>query len=68
MCEVLQNETLAPNVHRMVIRAPRIAKARMPGLGNTRSANDHAVHIGRQRLVLQNFKHVFSSDCLSTEP
>lgn len=31
MFEVLQNETLAPNVHRMVIRAPRIAKARQPG-------------------------------------
>ncbi|WP_225071504.1 sulfide/dihydroorotate dehydrogenase-like FAD/NAD-binding protein [Desulfuromonas sp. CSMB_57] len=31
MFEVLQNDTLAPNVHRMVIRAPRIAKARQPG-------------------------------------
>lgn len=31
MFEVLQNGTLAPNVHRMVIRAPRIAKARQPG-------------------------------------
>jgi len=31
MFEVLENGTLAPNVHRMVIRAPRIAKARQPG-------------------------------------
>jgi ferredoxin--NADP+ reductase len=31
MFEVLQNDTLAPNLHRMVIRAPRIAKARQPG-------------------------------------
>jgi ferredoxin--NADP+ reductase len=31
MFEVLQNDMLAPNVHRMVIRAPRIAKARQPG-------------------------------------
>ncbi|APG27646.1 ferredoxin-NADP reductase [Syntrophotalea acetylenivorans] len=31
MFEVLQNDTLAPNVHRLVIRAPRIAKARKSG-------------------------------------
>jgi ferredoxin--NADP+ reductase len=31
MFEVLKNEILAPNVHQMVIRAPRIAKARQPG-------------------------------------
>lgn len=31
MFEVLQNETLAPSLHRMVIRAPRIAAARQAG-------------------------------------
>jgi ferredoxin--NADP+ reductase len=31
MFEVIRNDILAPNVHRMVIRAPRIAKARKPG-------------------------------------
>ena len=31
MFEVLQNDMLAPNVHRLVIRAPRIAKARKSG-------------------------------------
>jgi ferredoxin--NADP+ reductase len=31
MFEVLENETLAPNVHRLVVRAPRVAKARKPG-------------------------------------
>ncbi|HAU37620.1 MAG TPA: sulfide/dihydroorotate dehydrogenase-like FAD/NAD-binding protein [Phycisphaerales bacterium] len=31
MFEVLRNETLAPQVHRMVVRAPRVAKARRPG-------------------------------------
>ncbi len=31
MFEVLSNETLAPNLHRMVVRAPRIATARRPG-------------------------------------
>lgn len=31
MFEVLSNKVLAPNVHRMVVRAPRIAKARKPG-------------------------------------
>ncbi|MDD4888692.1 MAG: sulfide/dihydroorotate dehydrogenase-like FAD/NAD-binding protein [Phycisphaerae bacterium] len=31
MFEVLRNETLAPQVHRMVVRAPRVAKARQPG-------------------------------------
>jgi NAD(P)H-flavin reductase len=29
--EILENEILAPDVHRMVIRAPRIAKVRQPG-------------------------------------
>ncbi len=28
MFEILENEVLTPNVHRMVICAPRIAKAR----------------------------------------
>ncbi len=31
MFEVLENDTLAPNVQRLVVRAPRIAKARKPG-------------------------------------
>jgi len=31
MFEVHSNETLAPNVHRMVIHAPRVAAARRPG-------------------------------------
>jgi ferredoxin--NADP+ reductase len=31
MFEVLENEILAPNLHRMRVRAPRIAKARKPG-------------------------------------
>lgn len=31
MFEVLQNDTLAPNLHRLKVRAPRIAKARRPG-------------------------------------
>jgi ferredoxin--NADP+ reductase len=31
MFEVLSNVTLAPNLHRMVIRAPRVAAARRPG-------------------------------------
>jgi ferredoxin--NADP+ reductase len=31
MFEVLQNDTVAPNLHRLVIRAPRIAKARRAG-------------------------------------
>ncbi len=31
MFEVLQNDTLAPNLHRLRVRAPRIAKARRPG-------------------------------------
>ncbi len=31
MFEILENEVLAPNVHRMVLRAPRIAKVRQPG-------------------------------------
>jgi ferredoxin--NADP+ reductase len=31
MFEILQNDILAPNVHRLVIRAPRIAKARKSG-------------------------------------
>ncbi|MEZ4483471.1 MAG: sulfide/dihydroorotate dehydrogenase-like FAD/NAD-binding protein [Syntrophotaleaceae bacterium] len=31
MFEILENEVLAPNVHRMVIRAPRIARVRQPG-------------------------------------
>ncbi|MEZ4598498.1 MAG: sulfide/dihydroorotate dehydrogenase-like FAD/NAD-binding protein [Syntrophotaleaceae bacterium] len=31
MFEVMENEILAPNLHRMVVRAPRIAKARKPG-------------------------------------
>ncbi len=31
MHEVLSNEMLAPNLHRMVIRAPRVAAARKPG-------------------------------------
>jgi len=29
--EILENEVLAPDVHRMVIRAPQIAKVRQPG-------------------------------------
>jgi ferredoxin--NADP+ reductase len=31
MFEVIRNETLAPNLHRMVVRAPRIAAARQAG-------------------------------------
>jgi ferredoxin/flavodoxin---NADP+ reductase len=31
MFEVIGNENLAPNLHRMVVRAPRIAAARRPG-------------------------------------
>ncbi len=31
MFEILENDVLAPNVHRLVIRAPRIAKARKSG-------------------------------------
>jgi ferredoxin--NADP+ reductase len=31
MFEVLSNETITPVLHRMVIRAPRIAAARKPG-------------------------------------
>jgi NAD(P)H-flavin reductase len=31
MFEVIRNEKLAPDVHRMVVRAPRVAKARQPG-------------------------------------
>jgi len=31
MFEVLSNEVICPNVHRMVIRAPRVAAARRPG-------------------------------------
>jgi ferredoxin--NADP+ reductase len=31
MFEVLSNDILAPNVHRLVIRAPRIARVRNPG-------------------------------------
>jgi ferredoxin--NADP+ reductase len=31
MFEVIRNETLAPSLHRMVIRAPRIAVARQAG-------------------------------------
>ena len=31
MYEILSNEVLAPKVHRMVIRAPRVAAARKPG-------------------------------------
>src|SRR5512138_1814993 len=31
MFEVLSNDTLAPNLHRMVVRAPRIAAARKAG-------------------------------------
>ncbi len=31
MFKVLENDEIAPNVHRMVVAAPRIAKARQPG-------------------------------------
>lgn len=31
MFEILENEVLAPDVHRMVIRAPLIARVRQPG-------------------------------------
>jgi ferredoxin--NADP+ reductase len=31
MFEVLSNEVLAPNLHRLVVKAPRIASARRPG-------------------------------------
>lgn len=31
MFEVLSNEAIAPNLHRMVVRAPRVAAARKPG-------------------------------------
>lgn len=31
MFEILENEVLAPDVHRMVIHAPRIAEVRQPG-------------------------------------
>ncbi|MEZ4483472.1 MAG: hypothetical protein R2864_02370 [Syntrophotaleaceae bacterium] len=31
MFKILENEVLAPDVHRMVIRAPRIARVRQPG-------------------------------------
>ena len=31
MFEILSNDTLAPNLHRLVVRAPRIAQARRPG-------------------------------------
>ncbi|MHC4294758.1 MAG: sulfide/dihydroorotate dehydrogenase-like FAD/NAD-binding protein, partial [Planctomycetota bacterium] len=31
MFEVVSNEELAPEVHRLVIRAPRVAAARRPG-------------------------------------
>lgn len=31
MFEVITNETLAPQVHRLVVRAPRVAAARQPG-------------------------------------
>jgi len=31
MYEVVSNEIIAPDVHRMVVRAPRIASARLPG-------------------------------------
>ncbi|HWI41300.1 MAG TPA: sulfide/dihydroorotate dehydrogenase-like FAD/NAD-binding protein [Verrucomicrobiae bacterium] len=31
MFEVLENEILAPNLHRMVVKAPRVAAARKPG-------------------------------------
>ena len=31
MFEVVSNEEIAPKLHRMVIRAPRVARARKPG-------------------------------------
>ncbi|HZV82740.1 MAG TPA: sulfide/dihydroorotate dehydrogenase-like FAD/NAD-binding protein, partial [Geobacteraceae bacterium] len=31
MFEIVSNDTLAPNLHRMVVRAPRIATARRAG-------------------------------------
>lgn len=31
MFEILENDIIAPNVHRMVVKAPRIAAARKPG-------------------------------------
>jgi ferredoxin/flavodoxin---NADP+ reductase len=31
MFEVISNDTLAPNLHRLVVRAPRVASARRPG-------------------------------------
>ena len=31
MFEVVSNEQIAPSVHRMVVKAPRIAAARRPG-------------------------------------
>jgi ferredoxin--NADP+ reductase len=31
MFPILSNESIAPNLHRLIIRAPRIAKARRPG-------------------------------------
>ena len=34
---------------------------RLSGLGDARSANNHAMHIRRQCMVLQNFEHVLSS-------
>ncbi len=31
MFEILRNETIAPDIHRLVVRAPRVAAARQPG-------------------------------------
>ena len=39
MFEVIANDTLAPQVHRIVVRAPRVAAARLPGqLAKSRDA------------------------------
>ena len=31
MFEILRNDKIAPQVHRLVVKAPRVAAARLPG-------------------------------------
>lgn len=45
MFEVLSNETLAPKVHRLAVRAPRVAAARRPGQFVIVRACEHAERI-----------------------
>ncbi len=55
MFEVVSNEQLAPKVHRLVVRAPRVAAARRPGqfvIVRSREGAEHRIRRPARHQVL----------------